>query len=89
MHMEHQNLETKNDLIRLDVLMVKVYCFETKEQVVKRAQELSRQIAKTRGWSRIRVKISNVPTVADGQRVCYFFEVWGETSSKHLKKRSQ
>lgn len=81
MQMEHQNLETKNDLIRLDVLMVRVYWFETKEQIVKRALALSRQIGKTRGWSRVRVKISNVPTVEDGQRVCYFFEVWGKISS--------
>lgn len=78
--MPQKRIKNKDELVRLDVIIIKVHRLETKVQLLIRARMLAKEIGKTKGWRQIKIEESEIPAIRDGQRICYFFEVWGRFS---------
>ncbi|WP_415062661.1 hypothetical protein [Bdellovibrio sp.] len=72
----HRN-KSKKHLTRLDVIIIKAHRLETKKEILARAKELAKKMGSAHGWTQLQVEESTIPAIREGQRICYFFDVWG------------
>lgn len=78
--MPQKRIKNRNELVRLDVIIIKAHKLETKVQILERAKELAKKMGKAHGWTQIQIEKSAISAVPEGQRIYYFFDVWGRVS---------